>query len=71
MNDEVDELRVYMEEAEKWLRSLGPIVLDERYLRQIDELEKHPKNQDGANKDWLDRLQRATRESFKSVRRLE
>jgi len=56
--------------AEHWMRSLGPIVLGEEYLRAVARVEALATNRTGASKDWLERAVRTDDEFFAGLRRV-
>ena len=49
----------------------GPIPVDPDYLRFVDRLERHPDNQDGADKTWVERAVAAYREHYRQARLVE
>lgn len=48
----------------------GKPVLTEQYLRWIDEIERMPRNQSGADKSWLRRRMRLDAEHLARVKRV-
>jgi hypothetical protein len=47
-----------------------PVKLSPAYLRAIEEIERHPDNQDGSDKSWVWRAMKRNRDHFaRAVRR--
>lgn len=47
-----------------------PVVLSEDYRRAVTQVEALPENQDGADKTWVERVVRQSREHFAKARRI-
>jgi hypothetical protein len=47
-----------------------PVVLSEEYLRALEQVEALPEKQDGADKTWVERVVRQSREHFAKARRI-
>jgi len=47
-----------------------PVALAEDYLRAVKQVEGLPENQDGADKTWVERVVRQSREHFAQARRI-
>ena len=47
-----------------------PVVLSAEYLRAVKQVEALPENQDGADKTWVERVMRQSREHFAKARRI-
>jgi hypothetical protein len=47
-----------------------PVVLSAEYLRAVEQVEALPENQTGADKTWVERVVRQSREHFASARRI-
>jgi hypothetical protein len=46
------------------LTSAVPVRLSPEYLRAIEEIERHPHNQDGSDKSWVWRALKRNRDHF-------
>jgi hypothetical protein len=46
-----------------------PVKLSPAYLRAIEEVERHPDNQDGSDKSWVWRAMKRDRDHFARARR--
>ena len=46
-----------------------PVKLSPAYLRAIEEVERHPDNQDGSDKSWVWRAMKRDRDHFTQARR--
>ena len=46
-----------LDEFARMPRAVGPVSLSEEYLRWVEEIESHPKNQSGADKSWVPKAQ--------------
>ena len=47
-----------------------PVVLSQEYLRAVKQVEAMPADQDGADKSWVERVVRQSREHFAKARRI-
>lgn len=47
-----------------------PVVLGAEYVRAVKQVESLPENQDGADKTWVERVVRESREHFARARRI-
>jgi hypothetical protein len=47
-----------------------PVALSEEYLRAVRQVECLPENQDGADKTWVERVVRESREHIAGARRI-
>jgi hypothetical protein len=47
-----------------------PVVLSEEYLRAVEQTEASSRNEDGADKTWVERAQREFREHYARARRV-
>ena len=47
-----------------------PVVLSAEYLRAVEQVEALPEDQTGADKTWVERVVRQSREHFASARRI-
>jgi hypothetical protein len=47
-----------------------PVVLGADYLRAVEQVESLPENQDGADKTWVERVVRRSRDEFARARRI-
>ena len=47
-----------------------PVVLSEEYIRAVKQVEALPESQSGADKTWVERVVRQSREHFASARRI-
>jgi hypothetical protein len=46
------------------------VVLSEEYLQAVRQVEALPESQDGADKTWVERVVRQSREHFAAARRI-
>jgi hypothetical protein len=47
----------------------SPLPLSPEYLRAVEEIERHPDNQDGADKSWVWKALQQDRDHFARARR--
>jgi len=47
-----------------------PVVLGAEYLRAVEQAASLPENQDGADKTWVERVVRRSRDEFARARRI-
>lgn len=47
-----------------------PVVLSEDYIRAVKQMEAVPENEDGADKTWVERVLRQSREHFAKARQI-
>ena len=66
--DDVDrEMLRVLDEYRSYRFAAGPITLSEGYLQLIANEERHPDNQTGADKSWVQRGRAAFRRVHRSV----
>ncbi len=58
-----------IEAAVRWKLTLGPIVLEDEYLRSIDRVEALPRNRPGNDKAWLGPMVAARKRFFEAIDR--
>ena len=60
-----------LDEIRKTVRlETRPVDLGAEYLRAVKQVESLPENQDGADKTWVERVVRESREHFARARRI-
>ena len=63
MTPEEEAIRL-IEGIERMPREAGPLALSAEYLRLVQRVESHPRNQSGADKSWVARTLQASRDLY-------